>query len=37
MENGDFKDLNRRTPDDKVFHDKAFNFAKNPKYTGHQR
>ena len=34
---GDFKDLNRRTFADKVFRDKAFNIAKDPKYDGHQR
>ena len=33
----DFKDLKRRTQSDKVLRDKAFNFAKNPKYVGHQR
>ena len=26
---GDFKDLTRRTTSNKMFHDKAFNFAKN--------
>ena len=34
MAYGDFKNLNRRTPDDKVFHDEAFNIAKNSKYDG---
>ena len=34
---GDFKDLKRRTFSDKVFRDKAFNIAKNPKYDGYQR
>ena len=34
---GDFKDLARRTASDKVFRDKAFNTAKNPKYDGYQR
>ena len=34
---GDFKDLKRRTASDKVLRDKAFNFAKNPKYDGYQR
>ena len=34
---GDFKDLKRRTASDKLLGDKAFNFAKNPKYDGHQR
>ena len=32
---GDFKDLTRRTASDKILHDKAFSFAKNPKYDGH--
>ena len=34
---GDFKDLNRRTIDDDVLRDKAFNIARNSKYDGHQR
>ena len=34
---GDFKDLNRRTDDDKVLREKAFNIAKNPKYDGYKR
>ena len=33
----DFKDLKRRTFSDKVFRDKAFNNAKNPKHEGYQR
>ena len=33
----DFKDLARRTVSDKIFCDKAFNIAKNPKYDGYQR
>ena len=33
---GDFKDLHRRTFADKVFCDKAFNIAKDPKYDGYQ-
>ena len=37
MAYGDFKDLKRRTFSDKVLKDKAFNFAKNPKYYGYQR
>ena len=37
MDYGDFKDLKRRTFSDKVLKDKAFNFAKNPKYYGYQR
>ena len=32
MAYGDFKDLPRRTAFDKILQDKAFNFAKNPKY-----
>ena len=32
----DFKDLPRRRASDKVFCDKAFNIAKNPKYDGYQ-
>ena len=32
----DFKDLNRRTFSDKVWHDKTFDIAKNPKYDGYQ-
>ena len=32
-----FKDLTRRTASDKIFCDKAFNIAKNPKYDGYQR
>ena len=34
---GDFKHLARRTASDKLLKDKAFNFAKNPKYDGYQR
>ena len=34
MAYGDFKDLNRRTAADKVWRDKAFSIAKNPKYDG---
>ena len=37
MDYGDLKDLSRRTASDKVFRDKAFNFAKNPKLDGYQR
>ena len=37
MAYGDFKDLKRRTVSDKFLRDKAFNFAKNPKYDGYQR
>ena len=32
MAYGDFKDLNRRTADDKVLYDKVFNLTKNPEY-----
>ena len=34
---GDFKGLNRRTVADKVWCNKAFNIAKNPKYNGYQQ
>ena len=37
MAYGDFKDLARRTVFDKIWRDKAFNIAKNPKYYGYQR
>ena len=37
MAYGDFKDLTRRTASDKIFMEKAFNVAKNPKYDGYQR
>ena len=37
MPYGDFKDLARRIPSDKVLRDKAFNIAKNPKHDGYQR
>ena len=37
MAYGDFKDLTRRKDSDKIFCDKAFNIAKNPKYDGYQR
>ena len=37
MAYGDFKDLAIRTASDKVWRDKAFNIAKNPKYDGYQR
>ena len=33
----DFKDLTRRTASDKIFCDKTFNIAKNPKYNGYRR
>ena len=36
MAYGVFKDLPRRTTSDKVLHNKAFNFAKNPKYAEYQ-
>ena len=32
-----FKDLTRRTGSDKIFHYKAFNNAKHPKYDGYQQ
>ena len=34
---GDFKNLTRRTASDKILRDKAFNLAKNRKYSGYQR
>ena len=37
MTYGDFKDLVKRTASDKVWWDKVFNIAKNPKYDGYQR
>ena len=37
MAYGDFKDVIRRRASDKILRDKAFNFAKNPKYDGYQR
>ena len=37
MAYGDFKDLTRRTTSGKIFRDKAFNIAKNPKYDRYQR
>ena len=37
MAYGDFKDLTRRTASDKIFHDKAFNIAKNQKLDGYER
>ena len=37
MAHGDFKDLNIRTAANKVLRDKAFNFAKNPRYDGYER
>ena len=32
-----FEGLNRRAAGDKVFHDKTFNFAKNPKFDWYQQ
>ena len=37
MPYGDFKDLARRIPSDKVLRDKAFNIVKNPKHDEYQR
>ena len=37
MTYGDFKDLKPRTTSDKIWRDKAFNIAKNPKHNGYQR
>ena len=36
MAYGVFTDLSRRTTSDKVLHNKAFNFAKNPKYAEYE-
>ena len=36
MAYGDFKELTRRTASNNILRDKAFNFAKNPKYDGYQ-
>ena len=37
MAYGESKDLARRTQSDKVFRDKAFEIASNPKYDGYQK
>ena len=37
MAYGDFKDLPKRIASDKIWRDKAFDIAKNPKYDGYQR
>ena len=37
MTYGDFKYLTRRTASDKMFRDKSFSIAKNPKDDGYQR
>ena len=37
MAYGDFKDLTKRTASDRIFRDKVFNIAKNPKCDGYQR
>ena len=37
MAEGDFKALNKKTADDKVLPDKAFDIAKDRKYDGYQR
>ena len=37
MAYGSFKDLNRRTADDKILREKTFNIAANPKNDGYQR
>ena len=37
MANGDFKDLTRRAPSDKLFRDKSFYIAENEKFHGSQR
>ena len=36
MAYGDFRDLTKRTASDKILRDKAFNIAKNLKYSGYQ-
>ena len=36
MAYGDFKDLKKRAPADKVLRDKAFNIASDEKYDGYQ-
>ena len=37
MANGDFKDLTRRAPSDKLFRDKSFYIAENQKFHRYQR
>ena len=37
MAYGNLKDSNRKTFDDKVLHDEAFDIAKDPEYGGYQR
>ena len=37
MAYGDFKDLAKRTAADKVFRNKEFNIARDPKYDGYQK
>ena len=37
MAYGDFKDLPRTKPADKLLHDKVFNVTKKLKYDGYQR
>ena len=37
MAYGNFKDLTKRTTSDKILQNKAFDFAKDPKYDGYQR
>ena len=37
MAYGDFKDLPRRIAADKLFRDKAFNTATNPRYGSYRR
>ena len=36
MAYGDFKDLTRKTADDKIFCDNTFNIANNQKYDGYE-
>ena len=37
MDYGGFKDLTRRTASDKIWRDKSFDIAENPRYDGYQR
>ena len=37
MAGGNFKDLTKRTASKSVLHNKAFDFARHPKYNGYQR
>ena len=37
MDYGDFKYLTRRTASDKIWRDKSFDIAENPRYDGYRR